>query len=275
MLNKLQKIAFVGAGNMASAIIDGLIQSGMSTDRIYASARTQARLDTIESQYAINTGTNQDICQNAEVIVLAVKPQVLKQVCEEIAPHISENALVLSVAAGIRSESIARWLNKPQLAIVRCMPNTPSAIGVGAAGLFASPHVSLEQKDLAENVMKAVGIAVYVESEKDIDSVTAVSGSGPAYFFLFIEAIIEAGTTLGLDKETASKLAIQTAKGAAELAEKSADDVTTLRQKVSSPRGTTEQAILSFQNDNLNAIVNRAMQACATRATTLADELGN
>ncbi len=257
---------------MAQAIIDGLIRSGMSAEKIFASDRSEEARKNIADKYGISSGSNIDACADSDVIVLAVKPQVLKTVCEEIRTHINEDSLVISIAAGINCHSLQAWLG--EYALVRCMPNTPAAVGYGASGLYANQLASEDQKQSAQQILSAVGDAFYVKEEHLIDSVTAVSGSGPAYFFLFIEAMAQAGAKLGLNTETAEKLAIQTALGAATLAKQSEHAVDTLRANVTSPNGTTERAVQSFETNNLRKIVEQAMTACAERATELAEELG-
>lgn len=272
MVQPINKIAFVGAGNMAQAIIDGLIKSGIQSQNIVASAKSQATMDAVTSRFEIKTGSNHSVCENADVVVLAVKPQTLKSVCEDIKPSLEANTLVISLAAGISMTSLETWLGA--FAMVRCMPNTPAAIGLGASALFANDAASGEQKKLAERILSAVGLAVYVNEEALIDAVTAVSGSGPAYFFLFIEAMTEAGVKLGLEPTTAAQLAKQTALGSASLAQASTVSVEQLRANVTSPNGTTERAIKSFESNKLRYIVEQAMQACVHRAQELATELG-
>lgn len=272
MLDNIQKIAFIGAGNMAKAIIRGLLNSGVDHKTISASARSEETRTQVAKTLGIECSTNDITCNQADVIVLAVKPQLLKSVCEEIQPYIPAHCLIISVAAGIRCSSIEAWLgNRP---IVRSMPNTPSAIGLGASGLFANNLVSHPQKHSAEQILGAVGLVINVDNEDLIDAVTAVSGSGPAYFFLFIEAMIDAGVKQGLNHQQASLLAKQTALGASQLAAQSDLDVATLRKNVTSPKGTTEQAIKTFEGHQLRYIVDDAMQACAKRAAELSDELG-
>lgn len=272
MLDKVNKIAFIGAGNMAQAIIDGLINAGVAPSTLMASDNSPDALAKISERFAIETGSNEQACNNADVILLAVKPQVLKSVCEEIKPAIPASALVISIAAGITCSSIENWLG--QCALVRCMPNTPAGVGMGASGLYANSNVSQAQKEAAKHILGAVGSALYVDEEALLDAVTAVSGSGPAYYFLFTEAIKNAGIKLGLTEETSIQLALQTALGASTLASKSELSLEQLRKNVTSPNGTTEQAILSFENNNLGSIVEKAMIACAERAKTLSEELG-
>lgn len=272
MLHTLKKIAFIGAGNMAQAIINGLIKADIKPDTIFASDRSESARLNISSRFEVLTGSNRDACEDADVIVLAVKPQVLKSVCEDLRPSVKPGTLLISIAAGINCTSLRTWLGDH--AIVRAMPNTPAAVGIGASGLYANELTSSAQKDAALKILQAVGDVIYVDSESLIDAVTAVSGSGPAYFFLFIEAMSDAGQTLGLDRQTAEHLAIQTAFGAASLVKQSEYNVETLRANVTSPNGTTERAIQSFESNNLRGIVADAMDACAKRAKALSDELG-
>ncbi len=273
-LNTLNKISFIGAGNMAKAILQGLLNDGLDPRKVWITTRTEASRAQLQSQLGVRAAANNvEACQDADLIVLAVKPQMLADVCAEIQAHIPAQALLVSVAAGIRCASLEDWLGPK--AIVRTMPNTPSAIGMGACGLFANAHTSPNQIALATELMSATGLVVTLEDEAQIDAVTAVSGSGPAYFFLFIEAMTEAGVSLGLSEAQASLLARHTARGAAQLALESELDVAALRQQVTSPKGTTEQAILNFENNGLRAIVREAMEACAARAAELSDELGS
>ncbi|MBR9909863.1 MAG: pyrroline-5-carboxylate reductase [Gammaproteobacteria bacterium] len=269
------RLTFIGAGNMASSIIGGLVDKGYPPQLINATDPYQPSLDKLAAQYGIEVSQdNGAAASGAEVVLLAVKPQVLKQVCTDLGPQLSPRALVISIAAGIDSTSIERWLGQP-LAIVRCMPNTPALVQTGASGLFANANTSASQKQLATEILGAVGIVQWLESETMIDAVTAVSGSGPAYYFLLMEAMIEAGVAQGLSRDTATQLTLQTALGAAQLACKSDVDVAELRRRVTSPNGTTERALQSFEQDQLRATVARAMQACADRSREMATELGN
>lgn len=269
-----QRICFIGAGNMAQAIMSGLINNGVAPAQIRATARTESTQKQVTDTLAVLCDSdNIAACQDANVVVLAVKPQGLKAVCEQLKEVIQPGALIISVAAGIRAQSLEAWLGPK--ALVRCMPNTPSSIGLGASGYYCNGLVSEQQKVLAQQILSAVGLAIEVMDEAQIDAVTAVSGSGPAYFFLFIESMIDAGVKLGLSREQASLLAQQTARGAAELAAKSSDDVSTLRNKVTSPNGTTQRAIETFEAAQLRDIVDQAMTACAQRADELSTELGS
>ncbi len=268
----LSNICFIGGGNMARSIIGGLIARGNSASNITVCDPHTAALTKLQADFGVSVGQdNQTAVASADVVVLAVKPQVMGAVCRELAEHISPGVLVISIAAGINCTSLAGWLGQ-RTAIVRCMPNTPALVGEGASGLFASAGVTPAQRQEAEAIMAAVGLVAWVDQEDLLDAVTAVSGSGPAYFFLAMEAMIAAGIKQGLTAETARTLTLQTALGAARLAQHSGEDVGELRRKVTSPGGTTEQAILSFENNNLRHIYEEAMQACADRARTMARE---
>lgn len=267
----MSNICFIGAGNMAQSIIGGLINSGTPKTSIWATARSSQKQNALQALGVNVTGDNLEAVEACSIIVLAVKPHMLFGVCEQIAPFIA-GKLVISVAAGVTCESLEQWLSA-STAIVRCMPNTPSLIGQGAAGLFANQHVSAAQKAAANTILACTGQVHWVNDEALMHTVTAVSGSGPAYFFLFLEAMVDAAVAQGMEKSTARALAIQTAKGAAMLAEQSDDDLKTLRQKVTSPGGTTEQAILSYEASQLRQTVTTAMQACAARSQTMAKEL--
>jgi pyrroline-5-carboxylate reductase len=198
---------------------------------------------------------------------------MLKQVATELSVALAHKPLIISLAAGITTESLQRWLNG-NFSIVRAMPNTPSQVLLGATGLFANTNVTTEEKKIVDEILSAVGIVNWVEQESLINTVTAVSGSGPAYYFLFMEAMIDAAVAQGLSREAAKQLTLQTALGAATLASQSDLDVSELRRRVTSPKGTTEQAILSFEKDHLNEIVKKAMRSCANRAEELSKILG-
>jgi pyrroline-5-carboxylate reductase len=196
--NALPKIAFIGAGNMAKAIISGLLAEGFKRINIFASGPRQETLDKVASEFGISTNTNNaSTAANADVLVLSVKPQMLKEVCLDLANSLDHKPLIISLAAGISTDSISRWLGGEH-AIVRCMPNTPSQVRAGASGLFANANVTETQKSSANAILGAVGIVQWVDDEALINPVTAVSGSGPAYFFLMMEAMIDAGVGLGL-----------------------------------------------------------------------------
>ncbi|MBR2514923.1 MAG: pyrroline-5-carboxylate reductase [Halomonas sp.] len=268
------KITFIGAGNMAGAIIGGLIESGVAPSDITATAPNESELASLKQRLGVNTQTNNNAAvKDADVVVLAVKPQIMRDVCDAMSESVQQQApLVISIAAGLDADTINQWLGG-STALVRCMPNTPSLVGMGASGLYANKAVSDAQRTLATQLMEAVGIVEWVEDEHLLDAVTAVSGSAPAYFFLMFEAMEEAAVKLGLPAATARRLAIQTALGAATMAQQSDKDPATLKQNVMSPGGTTERAIQHMEDAQLRTTIADAMQACADRAQAMAKEL--
>ena len=272
-MNTQPTVAFIGAGNMARAIIGGLLQNGFAPERIWATGTRREKLEDLRALGLHTTTDNVQAASEADILILAVKPQLMKQVCEPLRDTVLQHRpLIVSVAAGIGCDSLDLWLGGDN-AVVRCMPNTPSQVQTGACGLFANHRVSAIQKTQTEQLLSHVGIALWVEREELMHAVTAVSGSGPAYYFLFMEAMISAGEKLGLSTDVATRLTLQTALGAARMASESDKSPTQLRQAVTSPRGTTEQAILSFQAAQLETRVDDAMQACARRSVELAQLL--
>lgn len=268
------RIAFIGAGNMAACLIGGLLAKGMPANQIHASEPSAARRTQLQQDLGIHThADNGTACTDADLIVLAVKPQLMREVCQPLAAVLKPGQLVISIAAGINCTSLQRWLG--HAAVVRCMPNTPALLQQGISGLFAAEAVTPSQRQQAETLLNAVGETVWVEHENLLDAVTAVSGSGPAYFFLLMEAMTDAGIQLGLEPATAARLAQHTALGAAHMACQSDVDVATLRQRVTSPQGTTDAAIRSFEADGLRAIVQRALNAAHHRSAELAHQLGD
>lgn len=267
-------LAFIGAGNMARAIIGGLISNGYPAASIWATEPDASRLEDLQSQGVRTSSDNSAAVSAADIVVLSVKPQVLKVVAADIAAAVqARQPLIVSIAAGIMTPAIDRWLGG-NTAIVRCMPNTPALVQTGASGLYANAAVNAEQRQQAEQIMAATGIALWVEEESQLDAVTAISGSGPAYYFLLMETMIEAGKKLGLSAEVATQLTLQTALGAARMASSSDVDPAELRRRVTSPNGTTEQAIKRFMEGGLPALVDEALQACNDRSVELAQELG-
>jgi pyrroline-5-carboxylate reductase len=268
-------LAFIGGGNMAGSLIGGLITDGWDPARIRVADTSTQRLEQLSQQFPIKTTTsNTDAAGQADIILLAVKPQVIKSVAQELADIVAQQQpLVISIAAGIPASALGNWLGK-STAIVRAMPNTPAMVQSGAAALYANASVSEDQRSIAESILRAVGIVIWVDDEAQMDAVTALSGSGPAYFFLFMEALQLAGQELGLPKDTARLLALQTAFGAAKMALESNEDAATLRHQVTSPGGTTEHAIRTFQEGALEALVSKALLAAATRSRELAAEFG-
>jgi len=271
-------IGFIGGGNMAASLIGGLINADISATDISVAEPDEKQRQSLEKRFSINSlAENQDIL-SCDIIVLAVKPQLLKKVCQQLAQSAESkqlnSKLFISIAAGISSTDIDHWLNNGN-SIVRCMPNTPALVQCGASGLFANKLVSEQQKQQAEKIMQAVGLVLWVANETQINAVTAVSGSGPAYFFLMMEAMQQAGEELGLSSEVAQQLVLQTALGAARMATESEHSPTELRQMVTSKGGTTEQAILSFQSAGYQKIVSQALKAANDRSISLAEELGS
>jgi pyrroline-5-carboxylate reductase len=267
-------IGFIGCGNMARSLIGGLVNSGVSPDAIYASDVNDDTLKSLHSDFGITAcESNQALLDHCEIIVLAVKPQVMKDVVSALTIPPGKDVLFITIAAGIRVDSIQGWAGQ-DVAIVRAMPNTPALVQSGATALYANTHTSEEQQQAAESILRAVGLALWVTEESHMDAVTALSGSGPAYLFLVMEAMEEAGTKLGLTDESARLLAIQTAFGAAKLALEIEEAPATLRERVTSPGGTTEQALRVLNESGLKTIFDKAMTAARDRAIELADELG-
>lgn len=270
------KISFIGAGNMASAIIEGLIENGVEPGSILASDPSPEKLDTMQARLGIGVTTDNAIAvSSADVVVLAVKPQVMAQVIEPLKAQFEEKRpVVVSIAAGIEMQSLQNWLGAT-VPVVRCMPNTPAQVLEGASGLFANAQVSDAQKEVIEAMFAAVGYATWVEDESLIHAVTAISGSGPAYFFLMISEMAKAGEVLGLEADSAKRLAAQTALGAAKMVLESDLPAEQLKRNVMSPGGTTERAIHVFENDGLPELVSKAMTACADRSKEMAELLGD
>ncbi len=269
-------LAFIGGGNMAGSLIGGLIADGWNPAKITVADPDERQLERLAARFGITTTTDNDTAAAAaEIIVLAVKPQAVENVARELAGTVAQRrALVVSIAAGIREADLRGWIGA-DTAIVRSMPNTPALVQSGATALYANSAVSEQQRDAAESILRAVGLTIWVDDEAQMDAVTALSGSGPAYFFLFMEALQQAGCELGLPEETARLLTLQTAFGAAKMALESPEDAATLRRRVTSPGGTTERAILTFQENGLAALVSKALKAAAIRSRELAQEFGH
>ena len=267
-------IGFIGAGNMGYALIKGLINSGYPSENIKACDPNEDLLQKRSKEFGINVYIdNAELLKACDVVVLAVKPQVLTKVCTGLRDSIKPNHLVISIVAGIRANDINRWLGG-EFALVRSMPNTPALMQQGITGMFANKLVSDEQKSIVSTILSTVGQCFWVKEEKLIDAITAISGSGPAYFFLLMQSMTQAAIALGLDKETASALSVQTGYGASMMAVESGEDPQTLRQNVTSPNGTTQAAIESFQDQNFEGIVATATRAAYDRAHEISIELG-
>lgn len=259
---------------MANAMVSGLLANGFAPDQLRASDPSEPALSRLQSLGLTRVDVAPtSVFEGADLVVVAVKPQVVPAALAAIKDQLSAESALLSIAAGIPIASLQSHVGS-EVGVIRCMPNTPAMIGLGASGLFAPAWVSDAHRALAETVTNAVGTTVWVASEALLDAVTAVSGSGPAYFFALIEAIAQAGTALGLDGETAMKLTLQTALGAAALAQQSSEGVATLRQNVTSPGGTTEEALKSLNANQFDAVIAEAVRQCAARASTLGKEFG-
>ncbi|VAW79839.1 Pyrroline-5-carboxylate reductase [hydrothermal vent metagenome] len=272
---KKTQLAFIGAGNMARSLIGGLVADGWDPACITVSDPDPDQLAAVTRLFGTaRAPDNVTAVGQSELVVLAVKPQIMHDVAKELANTVqTRQPLVISIAAGICTSDLQRWLGG-DCALVRCMPNTPALVQSGATAMFANKAVNDDQKALAENIMRAVGLALWVGEEAQMDAVTALSGSGPAYFFLVIEALQEAGTSLGLDDKTARLLALQTAFGATRMALESRDDAATLRQRVTSPGGTTEKALAVLEEGRLRALFSDALKAACDRSRELAKQFG-
>ena len=268
-------ITFIGCGNMSRSLIGGLIANNVKTKNLTATDPDEGQRQNMAEQFGITTlEDNNAAIADADVIVLAVKPQVMHQVVSGLAEAVKGSTkLLVSIAAGIKLDSLSEWLGEPS-AIIRVMPNTPALIQAGAAALFANKHVTVSQKNTAESMMRSVGTAIWLESEDLMDTVTALSGSGPAYFFYFMEAMEKAAIDMGLNNEQARLLTIETALGAAKMALLSASDLAELRTQVTSPGGTTEQALNTFKQGKLEELVQAAMNAAKQRLIELSKSFG-
>jgi len=265
------RLVFIGAGNMAGSIIGGLVSHGYPAELITATDPSAEKLSQLAATTGINTTTdNQQAAAQADTIILAVKPQVMATVARPLKDTISDNKpLIISIAAGITVDNLLDWMGQ-DLPVIRTMPNTPALVQAGATGLFANAAVSTEQKTIADTVFSSIGLASWFDKESDLDAVVAISGSGPAYFFMVMEAMEEAGIKLGLSAESARELTLQTALGAAKLAQASDVSPAELRRRVTSPGGTTEQAIKCFEEGGLRELVDTALQAASKRSKELA-----
>jgi len=266
-----ESIAFIGGGNMASALIAGLIKQGTHPQHISVVDPSVTARDTLQSSFGVCTLAQADASLSSSALVIwAVKPQVFKEATGAAA--FTRQALHLSVAAGVRSDSIARWLGTDR--IVRAMPNTPALVGQGITGLFARASVTAADKERIDQLLASTGAAIWFDVEDKLDVVTALSGSGPAYVFYFMEAMTTAGTEMGLEREQAQQLAIATFAGASALAQASNDAPQVLRQRVTSKGGTTFAAVSSMEDNDVRALFIDAMYAARERAKELGDEFG-
>ncbi|MFL6578191.1 MAG: pyrroline-5-carboxylate reductase [Povalibacter sp.] len=270
----IHTLAFIGGGNMARSLIGGLIARGTPASSIAVADPVPAQLESLQSQFGVRTSvTNLEVARDADVLILAVKPQEMRSVTTALASALTSNTLIISVAAGIRASDIQRWSGG--IPVVRCMPNRPALQGCGMTGLFATDNVSVDHRELAERTLAAVGATIWIEQESHMDVVTAVSGSGPAYFFLLIEMLEQAGIKLGLSAEVSHRLAVETAYGSGLMAREAAEPASVLRQQVTSKGGTTAAALDVLEAHKVRDIFAAAIQAAAQRSAQLADEFGD
>lgn len=269
-----QRIAFIGGGNMGRSLLGGLIAKGTAAAQLVAADPNAPTLQSLKTQYGIRTASdNAEAVRDADVVVLAVKPQELRNVVSSLREQILRTRpLLISVAAGILAADIRCWAGGAP--VVRCMPNRPALQGCGVTALYADDQVTQAGRTLAEQILGAVGTTLWVERESDMDTVTAISGSGPAYFFLLIEMLEAAGQSLGLSTQVARKLAVETAYGSGFMARESSDSPATLREQVTSKGGTTEAALKHLEASNVRAIFSQAVAAAAQRSAQFAKELG-
>ena len=266
------RIAFIGGGNMATALISSLFASRHNVDRIKVADPNKSVKERLQRQWPVTCHEKAaEAIRDMDAIVLAVKPQVLPSVLDEIGDLVSERQLVISIVAGIHTSQIAEHL-KSNTPIIRTMPNTPALIGLGITGMYARVNCSLAQRELTHNLMESAGEVVWLEKESLLDVVTAVSGSGPAYFYYLVECLRKAGSRLGLPEDVAARLALHTAHGASAMAVDSDADVTVLRQRVTTPGGTTEAAIEQLNAGNFEQLVDAAVTAATNRGLQLARE---
>lgn len=269
------KLSFIGGGNMASSLIGGLLADHLEPTQITVADTNQLALQDLAARHGVNTtSNNSQAVSTADVVLLAVKPQVLRAVAEELRDSVQANKpLIVSVAAGVRSADLARWLGG-KVSLVRAMPNTPALLQAGATALFANKQVKTGQRNLAESILRAAGLTLWVDDEALMDTVTALSGSGPAYFFRIMEAMEAAAIEMGLATETAHLLTIQTALGAAKMALESSEPVSVLRERVTSPGGTTEQGLRVLDENHIDKLMAEVLKAAQDRSRELAHILG-
>jgi pyrroline-5-carboxylate reductase len=270
------RVGFIGAGNMARSLAGGLIASGWPAGSIALSDPDTVQRLAVEKHLKAKTyRDNNDVVARADILVLAVKPQSMHAVAHEIGPAVQRHRpLVISIAAGIRTADLQRWLGA-ELPLVRAMPNTPALVGSGASALYANALASAPMRASAESILRSVGVAVWLDDEALLDVVTALSGSGPAYFLLVMEALERAAIHAGLDRASARLLTLETGYGAAKMALEGAEEPAMLRQRVTSPGGTTERALQILEQGNLTGLFQQALDGATTRARELADMFGS
>jgi pyrroline-5-carboxylate reductase len=274
-MSNIPKIAFIGGGNMARSLIGALLRDGRSPKSISVAEPNAALREQLAADFSVETySEGAQAAIGADIVMLAVKPQVMRQVCESLAPVLQNpKPMVISIAAGIRIEQIDTWLGGG-FPIVRCMPNTPALIGAGASGLIANKTVDTQGRAQAEHILGCAGTTTWIDREELMDTVTALAGSGPAYFFLLIEALEDAAAAQGLPRDAARALAIQTCLGAARMASEDAEPPSRLRERVTSPGGTTQAALETFYEGGFRELVSRAVASATVRGQELSKTLG-
>lgn len=269
------KIVFIGGGNMASSLIGGLIADGFDPREISTVEINEEKRERLSNSFGIQVFESlEGALENQDVVIFSIKPQQFKEVAVSAGNLLKQDALIISIAAGIRTKDIGTWLNG-DYAIVRAMSNTPALVQSGASALCANAKVSEDQRNAAESLLRAAGVVEWVEDENLMDVVTALSGSGPAYFFRIMEGLINGAENLGLSKDVAHLLTLQTMLGAAKMALESQEDIATLREQVTSPGGTTERGLAVMNENDIDALLLKILTAAKTRATELADQLGD
>lgn len=268
-----KSVCFIGAGNMTRSIVSGLINSGYAPQRINVTNPSQPKLDAMATDFGVHTFQNNlEAAKRSEIIVLSVKPQLMQQVCEQLSTLDLQGKLIMTIAAGITAQRYSDYLKQP-IKLIRTMPNTPTQIGMGLTGLFACEGVSYEHKRLAEQLMQTGGEIVWVDEEQELNDVIALAGSSPAYFFLFMEAMVESAVKKGVNEDKARQMAQQAALGAAEMVKHNSDiSLAQLRLNVTSKGGTTAQAIDTFEKGNLRGLVDNAMTNCIARAEEMSEQ---
>ncbi|MCL1051285.1 pyrroline-5-carboxylate reductase [Shewanella abyssi] len=268
-----KKVCFIGAGNMTRSIVSGLVKSGYSPQNITASNPSQAKLDALSNDFGISvTNDNIDAATTADVIILGVKPHLMQHVGEQLSGLDLSTKLIITIAAGVTAKRYSDFF-KQEIKLIRTMPNTPTQIGVGLTGLFAGDNISTEYKTLCETLMATGGEVVWVDKEDDLNQVIALAGSSPAYFFLFLESMVESAIKGGISEASAREMAQQAALGAALMAKQNPDlSLAQLRQNVTSKGGTTAQAVATFEAGNLRGLVDNAMSNCVARAQEMAKQ---
>ena len=269
-------IGFIGGGNMATSLIGGLVTTGTAPGTIWVSDPETPKLDALTRRFGVNaSGDNGIVASRCATVVLAVKPQIMNTVVQALAPVLGEHRpLLVSIAAGVREADINRWAGG-DMAIVRTMPNTPALVGCGATALFANAKVDPAQRERAGAILAAVGITIWVGDEAQLDAVTALSGSGPAYYFLLMEIMQATGEAMGLDADAARRLTLQTALGAARIANESDDPPAVLRERVTSPNGTTERALVTMREGGIDKVVADGIHGARQRSIELGDAFGD